>query len=262
MYSRSYHHQQSHRKKTAAKAPEPKRPPPVIPTSHLGGQVGVPIHVCSNISAHCVKCRMPQNASAFVWTSDGRQQLAHKKINVCVASEYRGANPPRELQGRLQAFDFTVQLSNLPQDPTSWLFYGEQLVAVIDPMLHQVVNIGNPTSDPKHRRKVAMTRVDIAGPGYIVEYVMQGAPGTGTDVGRYGWYRYQDGSVRVWEWPTYGNKASSLVAWMNPDDRHWYLQENIAEMGWEHGQELHTACFLVTAGIVIHSEQGRSLTWS
>lgn len=145
-----------------------KRPPPHIPNPSIGAEVGVPLHVCANGAPSCVKCRLGAGQGGVVWTSDGRTPLAHRRFNVCAASEPRVTNPPRELAGRLAPFDFTVQLSDLPGDPAAWLFCGDTLIALIAPLANHTALITKPTNDPRYSNTLAMTRENVAGPGYVV----------------------------------------------------------------------------------------------
>ncbi|KAJ7511994.1 hypothetical protein B0H11DRAFT_1953799 [Mycena galericulata] len=246
----------SRRRKGAKPKPRTKRGPPHIPDPNIGNEVGVPLHICANGQTGCVKCRMPGGSHNAVWTSDGDVSIPHRRMNVCGATEYRGSNPPRELIGRLHGFDYTLQMSNLPQDPSSWLFMGQRLTALIEPMANHSVGISTLTTDPSRPDRVTMTRANMAGAGYIVEWILQGAAGH-PDVGRWGWYRYPDGSVRVWSWKTYEETPPCLVAWKHAHDWHWHLQENLGEMG----IHLRYATILAVVGIIVVSGQGQTLLW-
>lgn len=144
------------------------RGPPSIPSSDIGASVGVPIHVCVNNNMHCLKCRIHQHDSQrnFVLSSDGTARIEHGQINVVVATRARSARLgiPQELGGRLTGFDFTLQLSDMPGDRSSWLFSQEELLAIISPTtLDQSVVIRKPNGD-----SMTMSRVNAAGPGYVV----------------------------------------------------------------------------------------------
>ncbi|KAF7368367.1 hypothetical protein MVEN_00158400 [Mycena venus] len=211
---------------------QPLRRPPLIKSSSTGTQVGVPVHICAESNAWCVKCAMPQNKRRNgynqVVTSDRHRRLVHNQINVCTALEARPAygEIPRELQGHLRAFNFTVQLSNMADDPTSWLFNDERLLAIIGPMVNHTVTVRKPYLT-QGNNVLTMSRVNLEGPGFIMDYLLRS--GDQFDIGQWGWYRYYDGSIRVWTWPTYSqSKPPMLLAWKNAADWHWFFHENWA----------------------------------
>ncbi|KAJ6612413.1 hypothetical protein B0H10DRAFT_2052387 [Mycena sp. CBHHK59/15] len=238
----------------------PKRPPPPINTSDLGGMIGAPVHILYNCRVNCVKCWSDTVYNPEFVVSSDNTQIQHLQLNVCMATGYRnrGMRIPPELLGRTAPFDFTVQLSDLPLDPASWLFSKERLIAIIHPKERNSIVINKPPGAQDGNSSMTMTRVKIGGWRYMVEWILEASPGH-TDIGRWGWYKYLDGSLRVWNWQTDKDHPAVCVAWRDPGDFHWYLHEAIAETIDGPGE---SAAIIIIAGIIAFNDQGRTLTVS
>ncbi|KAJ7838812.1 hypothetical protein B0H13DRAFT_1911594 [Mycena leptocephala] len=234
-------------------------PPPKISNPDIGHTVGIPIHICADSCIFCVKCTMPQSQQRGpfnqTWTSDGLRKLLHNQVNVCTATQPRPPNGglPPELRGRTDRFQFNVQLSNMPGDQSSWLFDRQYLLAIISPMVNQATTVTR-TNDTPGNCLMTMRRVNHQGQGYLVEFVLHSADHW--DIGFWGWYRYYDGSIRVWNWATYDNRQPVLVAWKNPDDPHWYFEETISEL---RKYETQSATVIIISGMIVFNNQGTTL---
>ncbi|KAJ7702704.1 hypothetical protein B0H17DRAFT_1042897 [Mycena rosella] len=184
--------------------------------------------------------------------SSTRQPLKHSAINILHATRYRTASlkVPRPMQGRIDAFDFTVQLSELPADDTAWLFAKDRLLAIIGQLSNNVVMVRKPGGE-----SLSMTRIGTLGERYVVEWCLQAAPGN-PDVGMWSWYRYQDGGYRVYNYTTLGSGPPTLVAWKEPSDWHWNFHEHVVMNPYK----AEAAMILIMIGIVICSDMGRGLT--
>lgn len=232
-----------HAQLTGQAAQVQQRPPPV-PPAHAP-VAGAPLHVCASHLRVCTRCRVPVSASP---TADAAQTL-----NVVSATRYRPVPvgvPPALAGGRLGAFDWTVQLSDLPKDTTAWVFGRDALLAIIghvDPS-GETVLIRKPTG-----QTMGMTRVAVPGPGYVVDWILQAAPGQ-PDIGMWGWYRYHDGTVKIYTWNTPRKTPPVLVAWQDTAG-HWQLHTDLAHGGV--AAESATVLALVT--IIIASNMGRGL---
>ncbi|KAJ7254993.1 hypothetical protein B0H12DRAFT_1114463 [Mycena haematopus] len=165
-------------------------------------------HLCKrtpiNCGPHCVKCNKSQADRGMLdLDPNGPGRHPHRQINVVtiLSPRSQSGRVPRELHGRLHHFDFTVQLSLTPQDPNTWLFNDSQLMAIISPIVNGTARIEKSFPDPGINSTLQMTRVNIPGPSYVVEYMMQSADQY--DIGLWGWYRYTNGSVRVRARSTY-----------------------------------------------------------
>ncbi|KAJ7495297.1 hypothetical protein FB451DRAFT_1213781 [Mycena latifolia] len=232
------------------------RPPPSIPNSSVGRSVGVPIHVCANAEGECTKCRTRLNDAANNYTVSGfpdRARLPHLSLDVVVATRYRSAKLriPSTLQGKLAGFDWTVQLADLPRDDTAWIYGRDRVLAIVGQMTGDTVVIRKPTGD-----MMSMTRVSVGGQGYVVDWVLQGAP-EHPDIGLWGWYRYLDGSVRVWNWHGTQNTPPTLIAWKDPGEWHWHFYEGVVRLL---AGDAEVAGIVTMVGIIIYCDMGRSLT--
>ncbi|KAK7052750.1 hypothetical protein R3P38DRAFT_2861736 [Favolaschia claudopus] len=252
------------------------RPPPLIVNPSTGRAVGVPIHICSNGDRYCVSCFMLQSKRPGQYNtvrpshrsySNKRNghMLVHNQINVCVASSPR-PNPstglvPSELRSQLKNFNFTLQLANMDQmavtnDASSWLFSDRELLAIIGPMVNHSISVAKPYEQESGNTKMVMSRVNLEGPGYIVEFLLRS--GDQFDIGMWGWYRYMDGSIRVWNWATHDpTMKACLVAWKNANDWHWYFDEIISAMMKD---QTEAAAIIIILGMIVFNGQGRTLT--
>ncbi|KAJ6567951.1 hypothetical protein DFH09DRAFT_1080866 [Mycena vulgaris] len=167
--------------------------PPLAPNPSTQGYAGTTIHICANHNGRCLKCRMSHNDPLAVSQASDGSSIRHITINALYATRYRSKSlkTPSEFTNKLGIFDFIVQMSTLPKDKTTWLYNRVGVIGVMSHLRnhHTVVR---KSSGPS----MVMRRVDIPGPGYVVEFVLQSTPGHG-DIGYYGWYRYHDGSIRV-----------------------------------------------------------------
>ncbi|KAJ6534194.1 hypothetical protein B0H19DRAFT_1185497 [Mycena capillaripes] len=232
---------------------------PVIPDPGLGDMVGVPIHICAENDSHCVKCNMPQrkrrDALNCVRTSDNKKWLLHNQINVCTRGP-NGSGAPLSLRG----FNFTVQLPGIQaqaqDDISTWVFNQEGLIAVIGPMVNHQVTVTKPYAQrPGSNNTMVMSRVNQEGPGHRVEYILKSADQH--DIGLFAWYRYHDGSIRVWNYHTHNSLYPVLVAWRSPGDWHWHFHENVSELL---RAETEVAAIIVICGIVVFNNMGSTLT--
>ncbi|KAJ7662589.1 hypothetical protein DFH06DRAFT_355638 [Mycena polygramma] len=242
--SSSSHHRSAH-------------PPPLIQNPSTGS-VGVPIHLCRGGDVACVQCGLEQRKTRSqhnsVRTSDNMKWLLHTQLNMCTATRARPSDfsVPPEL-GSLRRFDYTVQLpGRMQRDGTTWVFSKSTLVAVIGPMMDRTVTISKAFQTPGRNNTMVMRRIHERGPAqqanYCVEYILQS--GDQFDIGCWAWYRYQDGSLRVWNYATHDNRNPCLVAWKEATDPHWTLHEAIAELM---HSEAQVAAIVVICGMVVFS---------
>ncbi|KAJ7103696.1 hypothetical protein C8R43DRAFT_229801 [Mycena crocata] len=172
MYS-SHHRSSRRRAQGSSRRPQVPRAPPILPDPSLGRLIGVPIHICGNSAGHCVKCRLDQSHGSLlhypIRGSDG-QALYHSQVNVCVARGPRTPGTvPHELHGRIQDFDYTLQLGNHPADPGAWLFDRDRHLAEIGPIENHAAVISKPYGGAM-APALLMRRVNRPGQTYVIEY--------------------------------------------------------------------------------------------
>ncbi|KAJ7144447.1 hypothetical protein C8R44DRAFT_846239 [Mycena epipterygia] len=180
----------------------PQAHPPVISSPDIRGAQGVPLHICvaSASGGSCVKCLNAAPRNEAVASRRTHRQIPHATLNVAVASGPRAfPRVPRELQSVLGAFDWTIQLGGGGGgDGEAWLMDGGSVLAKIGPMVNRSVRITKPVDVGRgYNAGMVMTRVDLPGPGYVVDWILQAAPGD-QDIGFWAWYRYFNGAIRVW----------------------------------------------------------------
>jgi hypothetical protein len=144
------------------------KPPPANPPQAVY-QPGIPIHICSECSSYCVRCSKPQQRSGA--SRHGVRSVLQNQINVCTALTPRSRHHlPPEIEQWVPNFDWTLQLSHDPRDPSSWLFDEKMLIAVIAPMVGNTVGIRKAGMTPGKNNLLTMSRVNIPGPNqqYVV----------------------------------------------------------------------------------------------
>ncbi|KAJ6467879.1 hypothetical protein C8R45DRAFT_475350 [Mycena sanguinolenta] len=253
-----------------------QQPPPVEENSNVGRRGGIFIHVCANCNPKCVKCNKSQAERGMLDLDASTGDRVHRQINVVsvVSPRAPDGRVPPELQGRLRHFDFTVQLSRAPNDNT-WLFDDTQLMAVISPLVNGTSRIDKSFPEPGINAALKMSRVNIQGPTYTVcvslkfrawsqedsltdvssEWILQSIDQY--DVGLWGWYRYHNGSIRVWHWNSHDNSRRWLVAWKNRNNWHWFFDPLISQLM---KSECEAAAILIICGTVVFNGLGRTLT--
>ncbi|KAF8180532.1 hypothetical protein K438DRAFT_1976719 [Mycena galopus ATCC 62051] len=234
------------------------RSPPVHQNSNVGRRGGITIHVCHNSHQNCVKCKKSQEDRGMLDIDPHGRRQPHRQINVCTMEtpRSRSGRVPQELQGLLHNFDFTVQLPAAGNDPNTWLFNDGQLMAVIGPIVNGISVIQKAFPEPGINQTLKFSRVNLPGPSYTVEYMLQS--NDPYDIGAWAWYRYANGSVRVWHWDPYDPTLEPcLVAWKNRNNWHWYFDPVISQML---KSECEAAAIIVICGMVLFNGEGRTLT--
>ncbi|KAJ7171424.1 hypothetical protein C8R46DRAFT_1349405 [Mycena filopes] len=234
----------------SSRRPLAPRPPPHIPSPDITGNIGTPLHVSALQSRACVDCTAWRPRDRRVYIPGLARPVTAPAINVLTSARPRHPDP-RELKH----FDFTLQMSTLnAPERCLRLLNKVGVLANFGELVNGSVRIEKAGGyNPYANSAMMMTRVNLQGPGYAVEWVLQTADQF--DVGMWGWYRYPNGSYRVYTWKTHDRTPPQLVAWRSPEDWHWHLHEMISAGG----SHTMAAKIMIICGIVCVEAMGGTL---
>ncbi|KAJ7245332.1 hypothetical protein C8J57DRAFT_1355976 [Mycena rebaudengoi] len=173
--------------------------PPDAPDPDLGGLIGVPMHITTSGHPHCEHRACQRHCGynpGYTVGSEPGKTIEHLVTNVCARyGAYRRADAlPRDLQGRVEATEYTFQYSDMKDDMSTWLFRAQTPVAIIHPpnFGHTLIT----STDQPRRMSMTMRDMTMHRPGYTVVHLMEATWGHG-DAGSFGWYQYDNGAIRV-----------------------------------------------------------------
>ncbi|KAJ7617136.1 hypothetical protein FB45DRAFT_1007758 [Roridomyces roridus] len=224
-------------------------PPPLIPDPNIGNTRGYAIHICSS-SAICSVCHLAEPAS-----SSSHHRVRNLRLNMYTppanAAVTNNRGIPTLAFPALDDVNFTLQRSNNPMDPKRVeLFFEDEWIASIGPLGINERGTARVEVLKSTREWCGMTRANIVQDGCVIEWIMRGSPHN-RDVGRWGFYRYPDGSVRIWQWLSHQRSEPILCAWTG-NDEHWYLNTSFGSI--RRNNPAIAALFLVMIGIVVYNE--------